>query len=156
MKLAGQNFLVDKLVARIEAAGVAGHRDEPGALLDGEDGLGVLQTVGKRNLHLDMLARFHALDRLRGVHLGRRRQNDRVEAGQLEAVGEIRRHVTDAIFGRGLSRLVEFPADERDDLDPVDQLDAVEMLEAESARARQRDLDWRWHSSTLFTPRFRE
>ena len=143
-------------MARIEAAGVTDHRDEPGSLLHGEDRLGVLQTVGERNLHLDVLARFQALDRLRGVHLGRRRENDGVEAGQFQAVGEVGRHVSDAVFGRGLSRLVELAADERNHLDPVDQLDAVEMLEAEGAGAGQRDLDGRWHSLPLFTPRSRE
>ena len=141
MELAGQNLLVDKLMARVEATGVAAHRDEPGALLHRDDGFRVLQTVGERNLDLHMLAGFHALQRLRGVHLGRRRQNDGVELRELEAVGKIGRHVTDAVIGRGLLRLVELAADQRDDFDPVDQLDPVEMLEAEGAGARQRDLD---------------
>ena len=147
MKLAGQNLLMDKLVARIEAAGVAAHRNEPGPLLHRDDGFRVLQIVGERNLDLHMLAGFQTLQRLRGVHLGRRRQNHRVEAGKLEAVGEIGGDVSDAVFGRGLLRLVELASDERNHLDPVDQFDAVEMLEAEGAGPRQRGLDGFRHES---------
>ena len=75
------------------------------------------------------------------MHLGRRRQDHRIESWQLQRLGQIGRDMTDAVFRRLLPRLVEFAADERNDLDPVDQLDAVEMLEAEGAGAGQRDFD---------------
>ena len=64
---------------------------------------------------------------------------------QLQRLGQIGRDMTDAVFRRLLPRLVEFAADERNDLDPVDQLDAVEMLEAEGAGAGQRDFDGLGH-----------
>ncbi len=115
---------------------MAAHRDEAGRLLHRDDRFSVLQAVGERDLDLHVLAGLEALDRLRGVHLRRRREDHRVEAGQLQGVGELGRHMADAVcLGRGLLRLVEFAPDERDDLDPVDQLDAVEMLEAEGAGA---------------------
>ena len=63
----------------IEAAGVAGHRDQPGLLLLREHRFGVGEAVGERDLDLDVLARFEALDRLVGVELGRGRQDDRVD-----------------------------------------------------------------------------
>ena len=88
-----------------------------------------------------MLAGLQALDRLRGVHLRRRRENDRIEAGYLSAFGEIGGRMGDAIFRRRLVRLVEFAADQRDALDAVDQLDRIEMFEAESAGAGERDLN---------------
>ncbi len=88
-----------------------------------------------------MLAGLQALDRLRGVHLRRRGEDDRVEAGLLQRLGKLRRRVADAVFGGRLLRLVEFAADQRDHLDAVDQLDRVEMLEAERAGAGERDLD---------------
>ena len=68
--------------------------------------------------------------------------------GSFRAVGEIGRHVADAVLFRRLLRLVEFASDERDDLDPVDQLDAVEMLEAEGAGARERDFDGLGHEGS--------
>ncbi len=113
----------------------------PVALLHRDDRLGVLEAVGEGNLDLHVLARLEALQRLGGVHLGRRREDDGVEVRQLEAVGQVGRRVADAVFPCRFLRLVEFAPDERDDLDPVDQLDAVEMLEAEGAGARQRDFD---------------
>ena len=116
-------------------------------LLRRDHRLGVLEAVGERDFHLHVLAGLEALQRLGGVHLGRRRQDDGVELGQFEAVGEIGRDMADAVFGGGLFRLVEFAPHQRDHLDAVDQLDAVEMLEAEGARARQSDFDRFTHVS---------
>jgi hypothetical protein len=61
--------------------------------------------------------------------------------GKLQRLGEVGRHVADAVLGRRLLRLVKLAADERDRLDAIDQPDRVEMLEAERARAGQRDFD---------------
>ena len=138
-----------ELMARVEAAGVADHGDEPGLLLHRDDRLGVLQAVGERNLDLHMLAGLEALQRLRGVHLRRRRQNHRVEPRQLEGLGEIGRDVADAVFRRRLLGFVELAPDERDHLDPVDLLDRVEVPEAEGAGAGKRDFECRWSWESL-------
>ena len=130
-----------ELMARVEAPGVADHRDKPGLALRLEHRLGVGETVGERDLDLHMLAGLQALDRLLGVHLRRRRQDDGVEAGLLQSLGEFGRRVRDAVFLRRLLGLVEFAADHGDALDAVDQLDRVEMLEAEGAGAGERDFD---------------
>ena len=87
-----------------------------------------------------------ALYGLRGVHLRRRRENDRVEVRQLQGVGEVGRGVADAIFRRRFLRLVELASNERDDLDARDILDGVEMLQAEGSGAGERRLDGLCHS----------
>ena len=135
------------LVARIEPAGVGAHGDEAGALLHRDHRFGIPEIVGERDLDLHVLAGLEALQRLGGVHLGRRREDERVEVLKLEGLGEVGRHVPDAVFPCGFLRLVELAPDERNDLDPVDQLDAVEMLEAESAGAGQRDFDGFGHQA---------
>ena len=88
-----------------------------------------------------MLAGLEALQRLLGVHLRRRGEDHRVESRNFQAFGEIGRDVADAVLRRRLFRLVEIAPDERDRLDPVDQFDRIEMLEAEGAGAGQRDFD---------------
>ena len=65
------------------------------------------------------------------MHLRRRRENHRVEPRNLQAVGEVGRNVADAIFRRRFLGLVQFAADQRDGLDPVDLLDRVEILEGQ-------------------------
>ena len=95
-----------------------------------------------------MLSGLEALERLRGVHLRRGGEDDRVESRNFQALGEIGRDVADAVFRRRLFGLVELAPDERDRLDPVDQLDRVEMLEAEGAGAGQRDFDGLGHQRT--------
>ena len=148
MEFVRQNALVDELVARIEAARVADHRHETGFPLHRRDRLGVLEAVGQGDLDLHVLAGLEALDRLGGVHLGRRRQDHGVEAGELQRLGKLGRRVADAVFLGRLLRLVELAPDERDHLDPVDPLDAVEMLEAEGAGARKRDFDGLGHEGS--------
>ena len=86
--------------------------------------------------------------RLRGVHLRRRGQDHRVEPGQLEGFGEIGRDMADAVFRRRLLGLVELAANERDRLDPVDQLDRVEVPEAEGAGAGKRDFEGLGHAGS--------
>ena len=64
---AGQNPLVHILVARVEAARMANHGDEASLLLSREDGLGIREAVGERDLDLDVLAGVKALNGLGGV-----------------------------------------------------------------------------------------
>ena len=154
IELARGDLLVDELMARVEAAGVADHGHEPRLLLHRDNGFGVPETVCERDLDLYVLARRKALQRLRRMHLSRRGQDHGVEARQLQAVGEVGGDVADAIFDGGLFRLVEFAADQRDHLHAVDQLDAVEMFQAEGPGARQGDLDsfTHFHSLSLCEP----
>ena len=149
MELVFQNALAHELMARVEAAGMADHGDEPGRLLRRDHRFGVLQTVGERDLDLHMLAGLEALQRLRGVHLRRRRQDDRIEPRQFEGLGEIGRDMGDAVFRRRVPGLVQLTADERDRLDPVDQFDCVEMSKAEGAGAGKRDFECLGHEGSL-------
>ena len=137
-----------ELMARVEAPGVADHGDEPASLLLRDHRFRVLQTVGERNLDLHMLASLEALKRLRRVHLRRRGQDDRIELRQFEGVGEIGRDMADPIFRRRLLGLVELAADERDRLDPVDQLDRVEVSQAKGAGAGKRDFECLGHEGS--------
>ena len=146
MELVLEDALAHELMARVEAAGVADHGDEPGLLLRRDHRFRVLQAVGERNLDLHMLAGLEALKRLRGVHLRRRGQDDRVEPRKLQGVGEIGRDMADAIFRRRLLGLVELAPDERDRLDPVDLLDRVEVFQAEGAGAGKRDFEGLGHA----------
>ena len=54
---------------------------------------------------------------------------------------ELGADMADAVLGGHLLGLVEFAADQRDDLDAVDQLDGVEVLDAEGAGAGESDFD---------------
>ncbi len=58
-------------------------------------------------------------------------------AGQ--RIGEFGRMVPGTVFGGDRGRLLGGAADDRDDLDAVDQLQAVEMLFTERAGARECD-----------------
>jgi hypothetical protein len=95
-----KNPVVHELVAGVEAASVAAHRDQAGLLLQRCHCLGTGERVGERDLDLHMLARLQARDRLLGVHLRRRAQDHRIDILQREAVGEIGRDVGDAVFRR--------------------------------------------------------
>src|SRR5262249_52807510 len=133
--------VADEVVAWVEAAGVAAHDNEAGSLLHRDDGLRVPQAVGEGDFDLDVLAGLEASQGLGGVHLGRRRQDHRVETREPESVGEIGRRVADTVLPGCPPRLLELAPDDGNDLDPVDQPDAVEMPEAKGAHAGQRDLD---------------
>jgi hypothetical protein len=87
-----------------------------------------------------MLARIHALDRLRGVHLGRRGEDHRIEARQRQRLGEIGGDMADAIFVGGLLRAFQRAADDRDHLDAGDVLQPVEVLFTECSGAGECDL----------------
>lgn len=67
------DLILDELVARAEAAGVTDYKLE--AYLEAflYRRFTICQGVAERNLRLHTLACGHALDRLGGVHLGRRR-----------------------------------------------------------------------------------
>ena len=145
LELAGLDPPVNVLVAGVEAARVADHRDQAGRLLQRGDFLGACKRVGERDLDLHVLACLQAGDALRGVHLRRRAQDHCVDSLDRQAVGEVGAHVGDAVFRGDLLRLVELAADQRDDLDAVDQLDRVQMLDAERAGTGQRHLDRRAH-----------
>ena len=134
-ELAGDDPLVHPLVARIEAARVADHRDQARLLLRPRDGLGVGEAVGERDLDLHVLARLrHAIACAR-VQLRGRGEDHRVDVRAREALGEVGRHVADAELARDLLRRLERAADERDDLDAVDLRERFEVLDAEGAGA---------------------
>ncbi len=124
-----------------QAPRVAAHRDQAAVPLARDDGLRVGQPVGERNLHLHVLAGVQAGQRLRGVHLRGRAQDHRVDVAARQALGQVGRDVADAVLARHLGGLVELAADQRDNLDAVDQPHGVQMLEAEGAGPGQRDLD---------------
>ena len=88
-----------------------------------------------------MFARVQALQGLRRVHLRGRGQDDGVQPGHGQAVGQIGAGMGDAVPGGHFLRLVEFTPDQRDHLDAVDALAGVQVLLAEGTGTRQRDLD---------------
>jgi hypothetical protein len=69
-ELARDDPVVNVVMARIEAPGVAHHADQAGFPLFGEHRFRIGEAVGERDFDLDVLAGVHALDRLGGVHLG--------------------------------------------------------------------------------------
>ena len=120
---------------------MAHHGPQAGFLLNGGDGFGVGQAVGQGNLDLHVLAGLQALDGLRRMHLRGRAQDDGIELGQGQAVGEVGGDMGDAVLVGDFAGLLEIAADQRDDFDSVDVLDAVEVLDAEGACACERDFD---------------
>jgi hypothetical protein len=88
-----------------------------------------------------VLAGAQAGQRLRGVHLRRRAQDDGVHLLQRQALGQVGGDMADAVFRGHFLRLVELAADERHHLDAVDQPDRVQVLGSEGARARERHPD---------------
>ena len=133
---------MDELVARIEAAGMARHGDEPGSLLRRHDPLGVPNAVGEGDLDLDVSPASKALG-----SPGRRASGSASPKITASRPGSFSVSASSVVawatpyFLCRLLGLVELAPDQRDHLDPVDLLDAVEMLEAEGAGPRQRNLD---------------
>src|SRR5215210_7062795 len=71
-------FAMHPLMARVESARMAAHRDQPGLLLQVDDRLCIAPGVGERDFDLHMLAGLQASERLLCMHLRRRAKNDRV------------------------------------------------------------------------------
>ena len=138
-------FRVHPLVTGVEAPGVADHRDLSRCALQPRHLLGAGKAVGERDLDLHVLARGKARGRLRRVHLRRRAQDRRVDVRQGEALREVGGDVRHAVLRRDLARLAELAADERNDLDAVDQANRVEVLDAERAGAGQNNADRAGH-----------
>ena len=82
-----------------------------------------------------MLAGAHDGDRLRGVQLGRRAQDHRVDVVAGERLVEVGGGVGDAVPLRNFLRLFQLATDDRGDLHSVDVAQAVEVLDAEGAGA---------------------
>ncbi len=140
-EFSGGDLLVHILVAGVEAAGVAAHRDQAGLLLQRHHFLSALERVGERNFDLDMLAGLQACQRLFGMQLRRRAENDGIDFGQRQAARQVGADMRNAVFVGDLAGFFQVAADQRDDFDAVDVLDAVEVLDAEGAGARQGDFD---------------
>ena len=60
---------------------------------------------------------------------------------QGQAVGQVGGDVLDAVLVGDLAGLVQVAADQRDDFDAIDVLDAVEVLLPERARTGERHFD---------------
>jgi hypothetical protein len=83
----------------LKAAGMADHGDEPGPFLHRDHRLGVSKTVGERDLDLNVLAGFQALDGLGGIGRGTERVEDRATwatARSLKSSDQRRRSPTSA------------------------------------------------------------
>ncbi len=137
LQFTGHDLLADPLVAGVEAARVAAHRDEPGALLRFQGLFRILEAVGQRDFHLHMLAGFQALDGLLRMHLRGRGEDHRIEAGLLEALGKIAGVMRNAEFLRDFPGGFLVATGERDDLDAGNLLDGLQMLDAERALSCQ-------------------
>jgi hypothetical protein len=75
------------------------------------------------------------------VHLRRRAQDDGIDLLDLQAVGEVGSDMRDAVLVGHFLRLGRIAADDGDDLDAIDQLDGVEVLDAEGAGAGEGNVD---------------
>ncbi len=124
-------------MAGIEAARVAAHGDEAGFLLRLQHGFGIREAVGQRNLHLHMLAGPQALDGLLRMHLRGRGEDHRRKSRLLETCGEIPGVVRDAELLRHFPGGFLVAAGDRDDFDPRNLLDGLQMLDAEGALSCQ-------------------
>ena len=136
---AALHLLVHVLVAGIEAAGMAAHRDPARFFLQRHHGLRILQAVGQRNLDLHMLAGPQARHRLCRMHLRRRAQDDSVHFLQGQALGQFGRDVTDGEFRRNVPGFLQLAANQRNHFDAIDFLDAFQVLDAEGAGAGKGD-----------------
>ena len=98
------------------------------------DLLRVRPAVRERDLDLDVLARAHRGDGLRGVQLGRGAQDDRVHvvAGEDLVRGRSWRAPTPYLRATSLG-LLQPAADDGRDGDAVDQREGVQVLDAEGA-----------------------
>ena len=141
VEFARGDLVVHILVAGVEAAGVAAHGHQPGLLLQGHDFFSALEGVRQRNLHLHMLARLQAGQRLLGMHLGGRAKNDGIQFWQSQAFRQFRGHMANTVLGSDLFGLLQVTADQGHDFDAINILDAVQVLDTESAGASQRDFD---------------
>jgi hypothetical protein len=83
-----------------------------------------------------MLAGLQAGLCLRGVHLGRRAQDDRVHFLQRQAVRQLGGDVANAVLRRHLLGLVQFAADQGHDFNTVNIFDAVQVFDAKGTGAR--------------------
>ena len=132
--------VANPLMARIEASRVAAHCDDAGLLLHAHQSLGIGEIVGNRNLDHHMLAGAHAHLTLGGMHLRRRGEDRRLDAGLLQAFGQVGRPMRDAEFFRDLLGGLGPPAGERDHFNAWNIAHRFEMLDAESALPGQTDL----------------
>ena len=141
VELACLDLVVHPLVAGVEAPGVAHHGHKAGFLLHTQDFLAFFVHIAQRDLDLHMFARLQARQGLAGVHLCGRAQNDGVNFFQGQRLVQVGGDVTNAVFVSHLFGFGELTPDQRDDFHAVDVLDAVQVFDAESTRARQGDFD---------------
>ena len=139
-ELARDDAAMDPLVARIEAARVADHRDQPGLLLRALDGEGAVEAVGKRDLDLDVLARAQALLRLAAWSCVGVARITASTSGRARLSPELRGDVRDAELARHLLGRLARPSDERGHGHAVDLRERFEVLDAERAGAGEADL----------------
>jgi hypothetical protein len=138
---AGLDLVVHILVAGVEAAGVAAHGHQAAGMGHAHNLFAFGQHVAQRNFHLHVFARLQAGQGLAGMHLRGGAQNDSIDLGQGQAVGQIGSDVLDAVFISHLAGFVQVAADEGHHLHAVDVFDAVQVFDAEGTRTRQGDFD---------------
>ena len=119
------DLLVHKLMAGIEATGVAAHGHQTSLLLQRHHLGTVFIHIAQRNFHLHMFAGFQTCDGLRGVHLRGGAQNHRVHFLQSQAVVQVGGDMTYAVFVSHLLGFGQFTPDQRDHFHALNQFDAV-------------------------------
>ena len=149
VEIASLDFLMNPLVAGIEASGVATHGDQARGLLQVHHLLTVFEDIAQGDLDLHVLAGLEAVERLTGVHLSRRAQDHSVEFLDLEGLGQIGGDVTNPVLGGDFPGFVQLTANERDHLNPIDVLNAIEMLDAKCAGTGEGDFDGFTHGVTF-------
>ena len=147
VEFAGLYPLPDPLMAWIEPPGVPRHGHKPRLFLDPDQPLGVGQRIGHGDFHLHVLAGAHALLCLVRVHLRGRGEDRGFDTRLLEALGQVRGPVGDAVLPGDRFGRIRRATGEGDDFDAVYAGQPGQVLLAKGALARYTDLHQRYSLS---------
>ena len=86
IEFARSDLVVHVLMRWIKSAGMSDHAGQSGFFLLVYHRLAVRKAIGQRNLHLYVLARIHAGDRLLRVHLSWRAKNDGIHIVAVQGI----------------------------------------------------------------------
>jgi hypothetical protein len=122
------NLAMQILMRGIEASRMSNHAHQSGFLLQARHCLSIRPAICEGNLHLDVFAGAHALNRLLRMHLRRRTKNRSVNARLRQRFGKIGGGMGDAVFRGSSARRFNVATDNTDHFDPVNVPDRIEML----------------------------
>ncbi len=133
LQLTRADALMDPLMGRVEAPGMAGHRDAATTLGEIRQTLGVGQIVGHWDLDHDVLARLQAQHRLGGVDRSRGGEYGGFDARLSQRFAEIQRPVGDAEALGGRASRFRHAAGKADHIDAGNVRHRFKVFDAERA-----------------------